>query len=387
MNIGLGTSLLHSDDEFATDLHVAPAISVTSTYRAAEDEIELSEWNPLNPQMHIYSRYTQSVTTRVEKIIGDLHGGFAVTYTSGLSAIYAALVHLKPKRIAIGEGYHGTLNTIGVYQQSREIPVNVIGLEEEYQEGDVIWLETPLNPTGEAKDIQYYAEKAHKVNAVLVVDATFAPPPLQDPFKWGADVVMHSATKYLGGHSDLLSGVLVVKNKEEWLKLWQYRTYVGNIMGSLEAWLLLRSLRTFHLRIPRQSQTATALAAWFNTLKAIPKGETLDGIPGGIVVDVKHASLQDKSSFNPATQLTGGYGATFAVLLSNEAQAKTFPHRLKYWTCATSLGGVESLIEYRKRSDKNADPRLLRLSVGVEDLEDLKNDLKDGILAVANLAD
>lgn len=385
-NVGLGTSLLHADDDLA-DLHVAPSIAVTSTYKTVENEIPISEWNPLTTQTHVYSRFSQSVSSRVEKVIGDLHSGYAITYASGLSAVYAALVYLKPKRIAIGEGYHGTHNSIDVYQQSRDVPVEIIGLDDEYQEGDVVWLETPLNPTGEASDIQHYADKIHKVGGKLAVDATFAPPPLQNPLKWGADVVMHSATKYLGGHTDLLGGVLVVKTEEEWNKLWVHRSFIGNTLGSLESWLLLRSLRTLHLRIPRQSQTATALAAWLNTLTSIPTGESVDGVPGGVVVSVKHASLQDKSLFDPATQLTGGYGATFAIILSGITQAKTLPLRVKYWTHATSLGGVESLIEYRRRTDPGADPRLLRLSVGVEDYEDLKNDLKNAIASVADIKD
>ncbi|KAF8592776.1 cystathionine gamma-synthase [Ramaria rubella] len=426
-DIGLATSLVHVDDLLA-DAHVAPAIAVTSTYRAAEIEapLTLAEWDPQNPPAHVYSRYTQNVSTRVEKVIGTLHDGHALTYASGLAAAYAALVHLKPKRIAITDGYHGVYNTIRVYNKSRDIEVPVIDLDDEYQEGDMAWVETPLNPTGEARDIQHYADKVHAVGGKLVVDATFAPPPLQNPLKWGADIVMHSATKYLGGHSDLLSGVLVVPTKEEWLELWEVRTYFGNTMGSLESWLLLRSMRTLHLRITRQSETATALAAWLSTLTTIPVGKALrvyfvkqylfisshlspsgkvvDGVPGGVVVRVQHASLQDKTKFDPATQLTGGYGATFSITLATQVQAKAFPHRLHYWIvsvslvyyllrfittkqCATSLGGVESLIEYRRRSDPTANPCLLRLSVGVEDLKDLKNDLRNGFNDVLDLSE
>jgi len=384
-NIGLGTSLVHVDDSFA-DHHVAPAIALTSTYKTAENESPLSDWDPYNPTTPIYSRYTQNVSTRVEKVIGALHEGEAITYASGLAAAYAALVHLKPKRIAITGGYQGIYNTIRVYKHSRDTDVPVIDLDDDFQDGDIAWVETPLNPTGEARDIQYYSDKVHAIGGKLVVDATFAPPPLQNPLKWGADIVLHSATKYLGGHSDLLSGVLVVRTVEEWRKLWDHRTYFGNTMGSLESWLLLRSLRTLHLRVPRQSQTATALAAWLNELTTIPAGQFLYGIPSGLVVRVQHASLQDKSKFDPATQLTGGYGATFAITLAGVSQAKTLPHRLHYWISATSLGGVESLIDYRLRTDPEANPCLLRLSVGVEDLKDLKNDLNQGLVAVASLA-
>lgn len=275
--------------------------------------------------------------------------------------------------------------SIEVYEEARGASIPRIDLDDDYQEGDIAWVETPLNPTGEALDIQHYAKKIHAVGGKLIVDATFAPPPLQNPLLWGADVVMHSGTKYFGGHSDLLAGVLIVKSDEEWKKLWNNRTYIGNVMGSLESWLLLRSLRTLHLRVIRQSQTATALAEWLNKFANIPEGETLEGVPSGLVTRVHHSSLQDKTKFNPETQLTGGHSPTFAVILSNIVQAKAFPRNLHYWTSATSLGGVESLIEWRRRSDPNADPKLLRLSVGVEDFEDLKNDLKKALIAVKDL--
>ena len=111
----------------------------------------------------------------------------------------------------------------------------------ELQPGDVVHLETPLNPTGEALNIRHYAEKAHSRGAYLLIDSTFGPPPLQDPFKWGADVVMHSGTKYIGGHSDMLCGVLATRNAE-WVRgLAADRTVLGNVMGGLEAWLGARS--------------------------------------------------------------------------------------------------------------------------------------------------
>lgn len=117
--------------------------------------------------------------------------------------------------------------------------------------------------------------KVHAVGGKLIVDSTFAPPPLQYPFKWGADMIMHSGTKYFGGHSDLLCGVLITKTREEWYPLWNDRTYIGNTPGNLESWLLLRSLRTLHLRVPRQSENATALAGW------LAKGG--DGVPEGVL--------------------------------------------------------------------------------------------------------
>ncbi|KAL0070853.1 hypothetical protein AAF712_002074, partial [Marasmius tenuissimus] len=228
-------------------------------------------------------------------------------------------------------------------------------------------------------DIKYYADKIHKVGGKLVVDSTFAPPPLQYPFKFGADCILHSATKYLGGHSDLLAGVLVVKTEEEWSSLMHDRTYMGMVMGSLEGWLLLRSLRTLHLRIPKQSETATALVEWLHTVaKETSSGKDFDGVPAGVLSKVYHTSLQepDARGFDPRTQMEGGFNATFSIDLSSVFYAKHLPGQTKIFVPATSLGGVESLIEYRARADPNESPVLVRISIGVEDLEELKDDLR-----------
>ncbi|KAA1466212.1 cystathionine gamma-synthase [Dentipellis sp. KUC8613] len=374
-----GTDLVHADDEFHGP-EVVPSISVTTTFRQPRvPDIDIRDIPPdafRTPKSHIYSRFTQNVSTRVERVLSAVNGGYALTYSSGLASAFAAITLLQPKRIAITGGYHGVHLVIEIYKKGRDL--EVIGIDDEYKPGDICWLETPLNPTGEARDIQYYADKIHAVGGRLVIDSTFAPPPLQYPLKWGADIVMHSGTKYFGGHSDLLCGVLVTKSIEEWNDLFMQRVGQGNMMGSFEAWLLLRSLRTLHLRVPRQSQTATALAAWLNKLSVIPKGQTWDGVPGGIVEKVYHSSLQGKNArgFSPEQQLEGGHSPTFALTLTEEKYAAALPHELKFFIPATSLGGVESLIEQRSRSDPGADPRLIRISVGVEELSDLKDDLR-----------
>ncbi|KAG8824725.1 hypothetical protein FRB91_005087 [Serendipita sp. 411] len=381
----LATRLIHGDHEYVDD-HIGPAISVSSTYRYPEVgpgpwKSVGADWDTFKPQRHYYSRYTVSTSTRVEKILGELHGGHALLYSSGLSAGFGALLHVKPKRVVLQGGYFGFHNTIQLYR-SINPSVEIVDFGVELKQGDLVWLETPLNPTGEVRDISYYAKKAHAVGAKVGVDATFAPPPLQNPFKWGADIVMHSATKYFGGHSDLLAGVLVVKTEEEWRHIWHARTYLGNPPGSLESWLLLRSLRTFGLRIATQSKNATELATWLNQIAKTPKGKTFDGAPGGVIERVWHGSLQDKTKFDPAKQHEGGYAPTFGVLTVDPYQAQRIPEKLKLFTHATSLGGVESLIEQRKHSSENEDPRLLRISVGIEDIEDLKTDFRQALNAV-----
>ncbi|CCM04816.1 uncharacterized protein FIBRA_07009 [Fibroporia radiculosa] len=377
-----GTVLVHGDDEFAHGQEVAPSISVTSTFRAPLPQNNIppnpEDFDFRNPTRHIYSRYTQNISTRAEHVLSKINGGYAMTYASGLAASYAALVYFRPKRIAISGGYHGCHNTIAVYQHSHGSDLPIIGIDDEFRPGDLCWLETPLNPTGEARrvvDIKFYADKVHAAGGKLLVDSTFAPPPLQYPFKWGADMVLHSGTKYFGGHSDLLCGVLVVQSGDEWKTLWTHRTFLGSMMGSLESWLLLRSLRTLHLRVPRQSESAEGLARWLSLAEG---GKAHDGIPAGVIDKVWHSSLQgtDDRGFNPKVQMEGGWNPTFSIFLIDSEYARLLPHSLKYFIPATSLGGVESLIEQRSSVDPSADPRLVRISVGVEDLEDLKSDLR-----------
>ncbi|KAI0049632.1 cystathionine gamma-synthase [Auriscalpium vulgare] len=381
-----GTDLLHADDPFHGS-EVAPSISVTTTFRQPEIpefDIQKIATNPelqRDTKSHVYSRITQGTSTRVEQVLSKILGGYAITYGSGLAAAYASLVHLKPKRIAITGGYHGAHHVIETYRKNCD--VQVVGLDDDFAGVDIAWVETPLNPTGEARNLQYYADKIHTAGGVLVVDSTFAPPPLQNPFKWGADVVLHSATKYFGGHSDLLGGVLVVKTPEEWGKLWMDRIALGSVLGSLEAFLLLRSLRTLHLRVASQSATATALANWLNDIAKTPRGQSYDGVAGGILTKVWHSSLQgrDASGWSPEQQMEGGHSPTFAILAAHEEVAAVLPFALKYFIPATSLGGVESLIEQRSRSSPGDDPRVLRISVGVEELTDMKADFRQAFKA------
>jgi cystathionine gamma-synthase len=385
-NPNLSTQLIHGDERIVGNTaEVSPSISVTTTFRYIPDtESDTREPDYRNPDSHVYSRYTQQVSTRAEHILSQLNQGFALTYSSGLTAGYSALVHLAPKRLAISGGYHGFHTTIDKYRKSNT-SLEIISLDDEYKPGDVCWLETPLNPTGESRDIQYYANKIHAIGGKLVVDSTFAPPPLQYPFKWGADIIMHSGTKYFGGHSDLLCGVLVAKTAEEWKQLHHDRTYLGNTMGSLEAWLLLRSLRTLSIRVHRQSETATIVAQWLHRLSTTPAGQTFDGVPGGLVHKVYHSSLQPVTTkFDPKKQLEGGWNATFAIDLTSSKHAEALPHHLHYFVPATSLGGVESLMEYRYRIDPTADPRLVRISIGLEDPEDLKRDLREALQVLSS---
>ena len=288
--------------------------------------------------------------------------------------------------MAIGEGYHGCHGVLAVMRKlngMEQLDLSSAADLEKLQPGDVIHVETPLNPTGEARDLSRYAELAREKGCYLTVDATFAPPPLLDPFRFGADVVMHSGTKYFGGHSDMLAGVLALRPDRagEWLdKMREERLVLGGVMGSLEGWLGVRSLRTLELRVTRQSENAQRLVDWL--VAELAGGE---GVVSGLVERVQHASLQPEAKVEGSwlrEQMPNGYGPVFAIWMKEEAFAKRLPSKLHLFHHATSLGGVESLIEWRAMSDQRCDKRLLRVSVGVEGWEDLKEDLIQGLKAL-----
>ena len=297
-------------------------------------------------------------------------------YASGLAALHAALVLLNPRRISVGEGYHGSHEVISVI--SRLSGLQKLTLDcpaSNLEKGDVILLETPVNPLGTAFSIEEFAKKAHDRGAFLIVDSTFAPPGLQDPFIWGADIVMHSGSKYFGGHSDMLCGVLATQ-RQDWVKqLFEDRFGLGHVIGNLESWLGVRSIRTLELRVQRASQSAAQLISWLfralNHPSAAPGSE--ESIIQTALQNIFHASLQHEPWVRK--QMPNGFGPVFAIVLRSEEFARRLPGQLNFFHHATSLGGVESLIEWRALSDSRVDRKLVRISIGLEDWQDLKSDL------------
>jgi cystathionine gamma-synthase len=188
---------------------------------------------------------------------------------------------------------------------------------------------------------------------------------------------MHSATKYLGGHSDLLAGVLVTKNEGHYLELRGQRHLLGSVIGNLEAFLLLRSLRTLALRVKQQSKNATKVAKYLNDLK-----NSTDSPLAKVVSEVWHPSLAHHPSFELCKTQMKGFPACFAFELSNSKQAQLLPRHLKIIIEATSLGGVESLIDYRYRYDHSVSKTLLRISIGIESAKDLIADLEQALTKV-----
>ncbi|KAG6997319.1 hypothetical protein FOFC_07914 [Fusarium oxysporum] len=379
-DMDLATRAIHADNFYSGHRAIAPSMHVAVNYRYARDPDDLVFMDNTDPNAphdsHIYGRYTNPNTTRFESVASSLFGGRVVAYPSGLAAFHALMVLLNPKRIFIGEGYHGVHRCIGFVGKLTHVEKFTLNDINQLGPGDILHIETPLNPTGEARNLEHFSAIAKKAGAYLTVDATFAPPPLQGPLQYGADIVMHSGTKYVGGHSDMLCGLLVLDQegvKRGWLEtLQQHRRTSGAVMGSFEAWLGIRSLRTLELRVTRQSATATALVTWLSE-----QIQDSNSIIGKTVDKVAHASLQHDDLKNGwlKKQMPNGFGPVFSMRMKREDHARRLPSRLFIFQHATSLGGVESLMEWSAMSDEGRDPRLTRVSCGIESVEDMKKDI------------
>jgi cystathionine gamma-synthase len=235
----------------------------------------------------------------------------------------------------------------------------------------LVWIETPANPLWTVTDIRVTAEMAHDAGALLAVDSTVATPILTRPLELGADLVMHSATKYLNGHSDVLAGALITARQDDlWSRIRSARTHGGAVLGSFEAWLLVRGMRTLALRVERASANALNLA------------ERLNDHPD--VVEVLYPGLTDHPGHAIAkAQMQGGFGGMMSVRVAGgfDGAAKVAAST-QLFRQATSLGGVESLIEHRGPVEGPESPvpdDLLRVSVGIEDVDDLYDDLKHAL--------
>jgi cystathionine gamma-synthase len=235
----------------------------------------------------------------------------------------------------------------------------------------VIWAETPSNPMWQVFDLKALAEIAHAVGARLAVDSTCATPVLTQPIALGADLVMHAATKYLNGHSDVLAGSLTTARQDEfWQRIHGVRTSGGAVPGSFEAWLLLRGMRTLPLRVRQACANALYLA------------ERLEREPA--IAQVLYPGLPSHPQHELATrQMKGGFGGMLSIRVKGgEAAAIRCAARVKLWKRATSLGGVESLIEHRASIEGKGTPvpgDLLRLSAGIENAEELLADLSHAL--------
>jgi cystathionine gamma-synthase len=322
-----------------------------------------------------YSRDKNPTYLAVERLLAALEGGAqAMLFASGMAAATTAMRTLcKPGDhvIASRVGYFAVRHWLGNFCAKWQVALDLVDttdatvVSRALRPGHtrLVWFETPANPTWEVTDIAAIAELAHRAGALVAVDSTAGTPVHTRPLALGADLVMHSATKYLGGHSDVIAGALVCARADEaWAELQLARREEGACLGPLEAYLLLRGMRTLYARVPRQSATALALAT---RLEALGVGVNYPGLAS----HPQHAVA--------ARQMTGGFGGMLSIRVGARDPLEVV-RKLRVWVPATSLGGVESLIEHRASVEGPDSPTpkdLLRLSVGLEHVDDLYDDL------------
>jgi cystathionine gamma-synthase len=326
--------------------------------------------------------YSRAATTEtrgaLEDVLGALDGGRALAYASGMAAI-AAIAEGRPTGSVAVVPHAAYSGAVSIFAHERDLgrltlrPVPIADTDAVLAALDgagLLWLEAMTNPLLEIPDLPVLIEAAHRAGALVCVDATFASPLNVRPLELGADVVMHSVTKYLAGHSDLLMGSLTVGSDELYEQLKYRRMLTGAIPGALECFLALRGIRTLALRMERAQANAAELA---RRLATHPR-----------VARVRYPGLPDDPGHERASRLFGGYGAMVAIELDGSAEAaEAACDRVRLINHATSLGGVESLIERRARYEVDAGfgtpANLLRLSVGIEHVEDLWADLDQAL--------
>jgi cystathionine gamma-synthase len=308
-----------------------------------------------------YGRYGNPTWAAFEDALGALEGGRCLSFASGLAAVATVLDLVGNDSLVIApqHAYNGTVLQLADLESRGRLRTKLVDITDTdavvaaCSDAALVWLESPTNPALELADIATIREAAHAAGAYVVVDNTFATPLLQKPLELDVDLVVHSATKYLSGHSDVLMGAVVTRDDELYAVLKGRRELLGAVPGSLEAWLALRGLRTLHLRVERAQSNAKELV------------RRLSG----------HAAVGE-------VRYPGFGGIVSIVLAQGALAADLLTHKTKLWVHATSLGGVESTFERRRRwkSEPATIPEgLVRLSVGIEDVEDLWADLEKAL--------
>jgi cystathionine gamma-synthase len=302
-------------------------------------------------------------------------------YSSGMAAATSVFLALKPGDHVVAPKvmYWGLRNWLMTYATGQGLQVELVEMSDlaavkaavRKDETKLVWVESPANPLWGITDLAAVAEIAHAAGARVAADSTVATPVLTRPLELGVDLVMHSATKYLNGHSDIIAGALVTHaDDEHWQRLKMLRAQMGAILGSFEAWLLLRGMRTLYPRVKAACANAQALA------------ERLSSNPH--VAEVLYPGLKGFAGHTiAAKQMSGGFGGMLSIRVrAGEQAAIDTAARVQVWKRATSLGGTESLIEHRASVEGPSSPcppDLLRLSAGIEDAGDLITDLEQAL--------
>ncbi|WP_185868740.1 trans-sulfuration enzyme family protein [Blattabacterium cuenoti] len=340
-----------------------------------------------------YTRTNNPTRNVLERLMTDLEEGYAsLAFSSGLASVDAVLKLLsnKDEVIAVDDIYGGTFRVLDLY---KNFGVNTTFIDTTNEKNTIshiskttklIWLETPTNPTLKISDIEYISKKSKEINEdiIVVVDNTFASPIIQNPIKLGADIVIHSATKYLSGHSDVLSGVLTVKNKDLYDKLKYIQNSTGGVLSPIDSWLTIRGIQTLHLRVKTQSESASKIAYFLHEKK---EQFGIDKIYYPGFSHHKNHLIASKQQ-----KYFGGI-ISFSMKEDTEEHAKKIVSSTKLFKLAESLGGTKSLICHPSTMTHKSTPEsrriasgiqnsLIRLSVGIEHVDDLIKDLHQSLL-------
>ena len=330
-----------------------------------------------------YSRLQNPTREHVEKIVANLENGIdALAFSSGMAAIMAVMELFEPQDhiICSDDLYGGSQRLFDNISKKNQLAIDYIDSSNSSavknlinNKTKAIYIETPTNPLMKVSDIKAIAEIAQENKLLLIVDNTFLTPYFQKPLDLGADIVVHSGTKYLAGHNDTLAGFLVVKENIVAERLrFIYKT-IGACLAPFDSWLVIRGLKTLALRLAAQESNAVKIANYLKTVDSVKK--------------VYYIGLPEHPSYDITLQQSSGFGAMISFAVNKPAVAIRLLEKIKVVQYAESLGGVESLLTYPMlqthadvppeiRQAKGIDEHLLRLSVGIEDVEDLIADLE-----------
>lgn len=373
------TQLIHSIPVDAQTGAIAVPIYQTSTF--------VQEAPGVN-KGYDYARSGNPTRATLESLIAQLEGGqVGLAFASGLAAIDAVAKLLKAgdEIVAVDDIYGGAYRLFTQVYEKFGIKIHFVDTTDPEKvfnaitpNTKLIWLETPTNPTLKISDIEAIARIARASRCLLCVDNTFASPALQQPLSLGADIVVHSATKYLGGHSDLIAGLVVTKDKELGDQIKFYQNACGNVLGPFDSWLLIRGIETLHLRVQQHCRSAQIVAEYLQQHPAVDK--------------VYYPGLSSHPNHAIAKKQSKGFGGIVSFSLKNntEQAARAFVTNTRLFKLAESLGGIKSLtshpatmthktIPVEKRRAAGVTDSLIRLSIGLEDAGDLLKDLEQAL--------
>jgi cystathionine beta-lyase/cystathionine gamma-synthase len=332
-----------------------------------------------------YARVSNPTRTALQLCLASLEDAeHGVAFSSGMGAVTTVMHLVSPRErvVCVNDVYGGVYRLFSQVYEPKGYEVEFLGadvinrsLRDHLDERTrIVWLETPTNPLLNIVDIRAAAEAAHEVGAMVVVDNTFATPYLQRPLELGADVVLHSTTKYLSGHSDLIGGFLATNDPTVAERLYFLQKSLGAVPGPFDCWLVLRGLKTLALRMQRHTENARQVAEWLAGHDAVES--------------VLYPGLPDHPGHEIAKLQMADFGGMISFHAESEEAAVELVARTKVWKLAESLGGVESLIEQPAQmthastaeSSFAAPPNLVRLSVGIESVGDLIEDLEQALV-------